>query len=79
MAIYTVIGSSSVFEEVLAFDVHPGSAQLLVFATGFVGLLILACSSMENHWVRIWSCVAVALGQLWNLAARQWHGGRGVA
>ena len=73
MAIYTALLSSAAFVGVLEFTVHPGSAQLMAFTTGFIGVLIFACAWIDEPRARVVACVAVIVGQLWNLAAHAYN------
>ena len=69
VGIFGAINSSVWLFNTLTIDVHPATAQILAFATGFSGLLIVACSTIAESGPRIIVCLALITGHLWNLSA----------
>ncbi|TDJ23467.1 MAG: hypothetical protein E2O61_14095 [Gammaproteobacteria bacterium] len=69
MGIFGAISSSMWLLHTFTFDVHPGSAQMLAFATGFAGLLIITCATINESSPRALVCIALIVGHLWNLSA----------
>ncbi len=67
--IFGAISSSVWLVNTLTYDVHPGSAQMLAFGTGFIGLLIVACATISESSPRVLVCFAIITGHLWNLSA----------
>ncbi len=69
VGIFGATSSSIWLLNTLTFDIHPGSAQILAFAIGFVGLLIIACSTIVESSPRRFVCIALIAAHLWNLSA----------
>lgn len=69
VGIFGAISSSVWLLHTLTYDVHPGSAQMLAFTTGFIGLLIVACATINESNPRALVCMALIIGHFWNLSA----------
>ncbi|MCZ6618366.1 MAG: hypothetical protein O7E57_09560, partial [Gammaproteobacteria bacterium] len=67
--IFGAVSSSMWLPNTFNFVVSPGSAQMLASGIGFIGLLMVACSTIVESRARVLVCFTLIGGHLWNLSA----------